>query len=73
MGIIYDDSSENYNQIIETINFVFTGIFILEAFLKIIAMGFRSYIHSKWNKFDFFVGLTSFIDIFLLAFGDKTS
>ena len=39
MGLYYDDSSPKYDFILEVVNYVFTGIFIMEAVLKILAMG----------------------------------
>ena len=54
----------------EIINLIFTAIFALEAFLKIIALGFSNYIKNNWNKFDFFVVVSSLIDI-ILSFTDS--
>ena len=31
LGMYYDDSSKKYNEILEIINLVFTGIFIVEC------------------------------------------
>ena len=45
-------------------NIIFTIIFIIEAILKIIAFG-RSYFANSWNKFDFFVVVSSIFDIML--------
>ena len=38
----------------ETTNYIFTAIFIVEAGLKIFVFGW-SYFQTSWNKFDFFV------------------
>ena len=45
-------------------NYIFTAIFIVEAILKIIALGW-SYFGTSWNKFDFFVVISSILDILL--------
>ena len=42
---------------------MFTSIFILEAVLKIAALGFKEYWHSRWNRFDFIIVLGSIADL----------
>jgi len=37
------------------LNLIFTGVFIIEAILKLAAMGVRIYMADPWNCFDFFV------------------
>ena len=46
-------------------NYIFTGIFILEALIKIIALGPRLYFNDNWNTFDFIIVLGSFCGIFI--------
>ena len=41
---------------------VFTGIFTLEAIIKIFAMS-KDYFKSAWNIFDLIIVLVSYIDI----------
>jgi len=48
------------------LNYIFTLIFILEACIKIFAFGW-AYFDTSWNKFDFFVVISSIMDIFLSA------
>jgi hypothetical protein len=50
---------------LKNINLFFTSVFICEAFLKICAYGIRGYFYMRWNQFDFFVVMTSIIDIVL--------
>lgn len=45
-------------------NYVFTIIFLIEAILKLIAFG-GSYFNNSWNKFDFFVVVSSIFDVLL--------
>ena len=45
---------------------LFTLIFLLEAIIKIIAYG-NSYFKNSWNQFDFFVVVSSIIDVALEA------
>jgi hypothetical protein len=48
--------------VLDYVNYFFTAVFALEAILKLIAFEF-SYFKSGWNRFDFIVVITSFIDI----------
>jgi hypothetical protein len=41
----------------ETINYIFTTIFILEALIKIIGQGLKSYFEDGWNLFDFVIAI----------------
>lgn len=50
--------------IILNLSYVFTGIFVMEMVLKMIAFGV-SYFDNGWNKFDFFVVNAAIFDIVL--------
>ena len=47
---------------IETINYIFTGIFVFEAAVKLIAFG-SQYFYDSWNVFDFFIASISVLFI----------
>jgi hypothetical protein len=47
----------------DQINLVFTAVFIAEAVLKIVALGFKEYWTSSWNRFDFFIVMGSIVDL----------
>ena len=53
------DTTNTRNKVIEYIGFVVTGLFIIEAVLKIIGMGFmvnkKSYLGDPWNCIDFVI------------------
>ena len=53
------DTTTSRNKAIEYIGFVFTGLFLIEAVLKIIGMGFmvnkKSYLRDPWNCIDFVI------------------
>ena len=49
-------------RILDTVNHVFTGIFTLEAVMKIIGHG-RLYFKKYWNLFDFFIVLFTYMQI----------
>jgi hypothetical protein len=62
MAITFEGQKEEYTKGLETSNYIFTSIFALECVLKIIGNGWGYFIPT-WNKFDFFVVCSSFIDI----------
>ncbi|XP_067130873.1 sodium channel protein 1 brain-like [Centruroides vittatus] len=43
-------------------NLIFTGIFTIEAILKIVALG-RQYFNNQWNVFDFVIVILSLLDL----------
>lgn len=64
MAIVYQDAPATYLANLNTINDICTYFFIAEAVVKILGFG-RIYFLSSWNKFDFFVVLSSVANIFL--------
>ncbi len=50
------DAKTKWNYVIDDINFIFTAIFLLEASLRVIALGFimdqESYLRNGWNIID---------------------
>lgn len=63
MAIEFQGSSVAFTENLDTLNLVFTIIFIIECFLKIVANGFGGYFYYGWNKFDFFVVSSSIVDL----------
>lgn len=59
MAMTYEGSSKTYALALNIVNDICTYVFIIEALLKIIALGAKGYFQSHWNKFDFFVVLCS--------------
>jgi len=55
------------NKILGILDLVFTGIYTIEALLKIISYGFvvhpKSYLRDPWNALDFFSLAFSFINL----------
>ena len=64
MAAIYQDASQNYIYIVDTVSQACTYIFIAEAVVKIMAFGLP-YFYSQWNQFDFFVVCCSILNIVL--------
>jgi hypothetical protein len=62
MACQYEGITVEFEFSLETINYVFTSFFAIEAILKLLAFGF-SYFKNNWNRFDFFVVCASFVDI----------
>ena len=58
MGFIYETMSDEYSRMLNNINLGFTGVFIVEFVLKIIALDFQ-YFTSSWNNFDFCIVILS--------------
>ena len=55
----------------ELVYSLFIGIFMLEAFIKILGSGFVDYITSDWNPFDFMVTAVSVIGHYIQPFGNS--
>ena len=62
MALSYEGSPEGWVDFLEVTNYIFTAIFIVEATLKLFAYG-KSYFDTAWNRFDFFVVVSSIFDI----------
>lgn len=71
MACFYEGMSTGIASILDFSNYIFTAIFIIEAMCKIIAFG-GSYLKNAWNKFDFFVVISSIFDIVLGALDQDT-
>ena len=68
-----NDPDSTYSKVLEIIDFVFTFLFLIEAMIKIIALGFfyssipaNAYIMSGWNILDFIVVTASMVDFIVL-------
>lgn len=62
MALYIEGAPKTYVEALEGVNLFFTAVFLLEAILKIAAFGFR-YFKNGWNRFDFFVVVSSIFDI----------
>ena len=61
MGSTYEQQSQEFVNLLEVSNHVFTLIYVVEVVLKIIAFG-HSYFSQSWNKLDFVVVIASIVD-----------
>ena len=69
MALSYEGMSAGYEKGLTYANLVFTAIFILEAALKMLGLGITGYWFNGWNRFDFFVVLTSILDLLMDIMG----
>eukprot|EP00039_Didymoeca_costata_P023887 m.8605 g.8605 ORF g.8605 m.8605 type:complete len:2172 (+) comp3929_c0_seq1:301-6816(+) len=44
-------------------NILFTIVFLVEAIIKMTALGVRGYFASKWNRFDFIIVIAGIVDV----------
>jgi len=65
MALTFENQSASYSTILDGVNYFFTTVFFIESSLKIVAMGFKAFWMSGWNKFDFFVVSASIGDILI--------
>lgn len=52
---------------------IFNYFFICEALFKIAILGITNYMSSNWNRFDFFIVLTSIVDIYISSLSSSSS
>ena len=69
MALSFEGMSKEYEKGLTYANLIFTAIFISEAGLKMLGLGFTGYWFSGWNRFDFFVVLTSIVDLLMDIMG----
>lgn len=54
---------------LEYFNYIFISIFTLELLVKLIGFGFKEFIKDKFNIFDAFIVLISYIELLLAGGG----
>lgn len=70
MAMAYEGAPLEYDNALFWINMGFSGVFLIEAALKLLAYGAKGYFESGWNQFDFFVVCASIVDTVLFASGN---
>ena len=53
------------SQTLVILNYLFSAIFVVEAILKILGLGFIRYLSDKFNAFDFLILITSSIELII--------
>jgi hypothetical protein len=69
LGMDHHPISESEEEWREVANYFFLVIFCLEFLLKLLGLGWAGYIKDTSNSFDFFVLMTSLIEIVIAWFG----
>uniref|UniRef100_A0A4W6BW33 Voltage-dependent L-type calcium channel subunit alpha n=1 Tax=Lates calcarifer TaxID=8187 RepID=A0A4W6BW33_LATCA len=65
LAIQHHGQSQLFNNAMDILNMVFTGVFTVEMILKLIAFKPRGYVGDAWNVFDALVVIGSVVDIIL--------
>jgi len=63
MALDHSGQSDRMTRVLATGNYVFTGIFMTEAVLKIIAMAPVKYLKDGWNVFDLIIVTLSLVEL----------
>lgn len=63
MALDHSGQSDQMARILSTGNYVFTGIFTMEAILKIIAVSPAKYLRDGWNVFDSVIVTLSLVEL----------
>jgi voltage-dependent calcium channel T type alpha-1G len=50
--------------VLDVFNIAFTLIFLIEAIVRIVALGFKRYFQERWNQLDMFIVVLSIAGIF---------
>ena len=66
LGFSWYNQPESIAQVLEIINYFFTGIYSLEMIIKMISQK-RDYFDDGWNMFDFLIVMSAWFGIFALS------
>ncbi|CAH2106214.1 unnamed protein product [Euphydryas editha] len=65
MAIEYYKMPPALQYALKIFNYFFTAVFILEAAMKLVALGFKIYLKDKWNQLDVIIVILSIVGIVL--------
>ncbi|XP_050313239.1 muscle calcium channel subunit alpha-1 isoform X2 [Anthonomus grandis grandis] len=63
LAMKFHGQSDNYGNVLDYLNMIFTAVFAMEFVFKLAAFRAKNYFGDAWNGFDFIIVLGSFIDI----------
>ncbi|KAK3277064.1 mitochondrial thiamine pyrophosphate transporter [Cymbomonas tetramitiformis] len=63
MASVHDGQPGWQTSALKILNYIFTGIYVFEAIVKIVGMRWRVYRSGWWNCFDFFIMIVSIIEM----------
>ena len=58
-------ATQELERALKIFNFIFTGVFVMEAIMKALALGVRRYLKDKWNQLDVIIVMLSILGIIL--------
>ncbi|XP_034056718.1 voltage-dependent L-type calcium channel subunit alpha-1C isoform X6 [Gymnodraco acuticeps] len=65
LAMQHHGQTKGFNDAMNILNMLFTGLFTVEMILKLIAFKPRGYFSDPWNVFDFLIVIGSIIDVIL--------
>ncbi|XP_047192518.1 voltage-dependent L-type calcium channel subunit alpha-1C isoform X3 [Scophthalmus maximus] len=65
LAMQHHGQTKHFNDAMNILNMLFTGLFTVEMILKLIAFKPRGYFSDPWNVFDFLIVIGSIIDVIL--------
>uniref|UniRef100_A0A8K9XET2 Voltage-dependent L-type calcium channel subunit alpha n=1 Tax=Oncorhynchus mykiss TaxID=8022 RepID=A0A8K9XET2_ONCMY len=65
LAMQHHGQTHSFNDAMNILNMLFTGLFTVEMILKLIAFKPRGYFSDPWNVFDFLIVIGSIIDVIL--------
>jgi len=65
MSLEYYEMPMELDYGLKLFNYVFTGVFMFELFMKIYALGVRRYMSERWNRLDVLIVILSLVGILL--------
>jgi voltage-dependent calcium channel T type alpha-1I len=65
LGLVKDNSSQTYDNVLEGMNLAFFSFFVFELVAKVVGQGIKQYVKDRFNWFDSGVVLISAIDVTL--------
>uniref|UniRef100_A0A8K9V4Y2 Voltage-dependent L-type calcium channel subunit alpha n=1 Tax=Oncorhynchus mykiss TaxID=8022 RepID=A0A8K9V4Y2_ONCMY len=73
LAMQHHGQTHSFNDAMNILNMLFTGLFTVEMILKLIAFKPRGYFSDPWNVFDFLIVIGSIIDVILSEINVSTS
>jgi voltage-gated sodium channel len=73
MCIYHHDIDPTLLRFLNVSDLIIVFIFTFEFIVKVVALGWREYIHSSSNQFDFFLVLCGLIEVYEFVAGDQTA
>ena len=73
LAVVHYNQPVSMTEALDWLEYAFTAVFMLEAFLKLFGLGFGDYFSSGSNIFDFVITMLSFVSLFDFGAGNVSS